>query len=54
MLFIYRKYLKKYIKWLKDMMCGRRKKMQNSHHHIEVTEIVIAVDAVIVGLKMIN
>jgi len=34
------------------MMYGRRKKMQNSH--IEVTEIVTAVDAVIVGLKMIN
>jgi len=41
------------------MMCGRRKKMQNSHLEvieivIAVTEIVIAVDAVIVGLKMTN
>ncbi|XP_018359802.1 PREDICTED: probable ATP-dependent RNA helicase DDX43 isoform X1 [Trachymyrmex cornetzi] len=46
----FRKYLRKYIKWLKDMMHGKRKKNKKIHME-EATE---AVDAAIVGCKMIN
>jgi len=53
-IFYFRKYLRNYTKWLKDMTCGSRRKIQNDPIQ-EIVEMATEVDkAIVADGKMIN